>query len=177
MSSLIGMTVDPNTYDITILRGDDQTARFTITTSTGAVQNVTGWSFAFTVKSSLDDLIADAKFQLTVGSGITLTFATLGIVDVAISAANTAALAGSYYYDLEGTDGSGLKHTVRLSRFIVRKDVSTPGVPGIPIVPPIFILGDLYIRDKTTLLYSGFRVDNGVFQQSATQSGTIPFAF
>lgn len=175
--SLIGLVVDPNTYDITILRGDDQTVRFTITTSAGAVQNVTGWSFSFTVKASLDDVIGSALFQKTVGSGITLTTPASGIVDVALSSSDTSGLAGNYYYDLEGIDGSGLRHTVRLARFSVRKDVTTPGVPGVGVSVPIFINGDFYVRDKTTLLYSGFRVDNGVFQQSATQSGTIPFAF
>jgi hypothetical protein len=178
MSSLVGLTIDPNTYDIMILRGDDQIVRFTVTTSTGAVQDITGWSFAFTVKSSLDDAIGSAKFQKTTGGGgIALTTPLSGIVDVTLASANTSALAGNYYYDMQGTDGSGLAHTVRLARFIVRKDVTTPGVPGVGVTAPIFVNGDLYILDNVTGLYSGFRVSNGLWEQSAVQSGTIPFAF
>jgi hypothetical protein len=133
MSSLIGLTVDPNTYDITILRGDDQTVRFTVTTSTGAAQDVTGWSFKFTVKSSLDDAIGLALFQKTTGGGgIVLTTPASGIVDVSLSASDTQAMSGKYFYDLQGVDLTGLTKTVRAAIFYVRKDVTTPGVAGLP---------------------------------------------
>lgn len=181
--SLIGLTVDPNTYDITILRGDDQIVRFTVTTSTGAAQDVTGWSFKFTVKSSLDDAIGSANFQKTTGGfGIALTTPSGGIVDVTLAATDTQTLGGSYYYDLEGTDGSGLAHTVRLARFNVRKDVTTPGSAGQPAgILQGFATGILYVNgywfvlDIATNQYGAIRLNGGFLDISTNQSATIPF--
>lgn len=129
--SLIGLTVKPVTYDIEMLRGDDQTVRFVITKNDGSVQDVTGWTFKFTVKYSLDDNIAAAKFQKTTGGGgIVLTTPASGIVDVTIAAVDTNALAGPYVYDMQGTDTIGQIKTVRLALFTVRKDVTTTGTAG-----------------------------------------------
>lgn len=162
--SLIGLTVDPNTYDITILRGDDQIVRFTVTTSTGAAQDVTSWTFKFTVKSSPDDAIGSAIFQkATGGNGIALTTPLSGIVDVTLAAADTAAMAGRYYYDLEGTDTGGLIHTVRAGLFVVRKDVTTPGTSGQPSVAVPDFSGGLTIGapivSRAAPLYNEIIVD------------------
>ena len=176
--SLIGLTVALNTYDITIIRGDDQVVRFTVTKSDGTAQDVTGWSFKFTVKDSIDDAIGDAKFQKTTGGGgIALTTPLSGIVDVTLASADTAALAGPYTYDLEGQDGTGARKTVRLARFTVRKDVSTPGGAGTPSGIVFFIDGVFYIKDATTGLYGAFRLNNTFWEQSPNQSATIPFTF
>lgn len=175
MTSRIGLTVDPNTYDITILRGDDQVVRFTVTTSTGAAQDVTGWSFKFTVKSSLDDAIGSALFQKTTGGGgIALTTPTSGIVDVTISAADTAAMGGGYFYDLQGTDTGGLIKTVRLARFIVAKNVST-GVGSNPAAPGVITIGNyLYQKDVITGLWWKRWFSNGNSMEDGP-SATIPF--
>lgn len=174
--SLIGLTVDPNTYDITILRGDDQTVRFTVTTSTWAAQDVSAWSFAFTVKSSPDDAIGSALFQKTTGGGgIALTTPLSGIVDVSIAAADTAAMAGNYYYDLQGTDGSGLAHTVRLAKFSVRKDITTPGIALTPPTLGVIVIGNyIYQKDVVTGSWWKSWFSNGNHMEDGP-SATIPF--
>lgn len=179
--SLIGLTVDPNTYDITILRGDDQIVRFTVTTSTGAAQDVTGWSFKFTVKSSLDDAIGSALFQKTTGGGgIALTTPSSGIVDVTISASDTAAMGGRYFYDLQGTDTGGLIKTVRLALFLVRKDVTNSGTAGQATAPStafpgwVSINGALYLYDSGALAWMKLYALNGDMKWDGP-SATIPF--
>ncbi len=175
MSSLIGLTVDPNTYDITIIRGDDQIIRFTVTTSTGAVQDITGWSFKFTVKASLDDAIGSALFQKTTGGGgIALTTPASGIVDVTITAADTAAMAGRYFYDMQGTDTGGLVHTVRAALFWVRKGVST-GIGSNPSAPGVITIGNyIYQKDVITGLWWKKWYSNGLNMEDGP-SATIPF--
>ena len=171
-----GLVVDPNTYDITILRGDDQTVRFTVTTSAGAAQDVTGWSFKFTVKSSLDDAIGSALFQKTTGGGgIALTTPLSGIVDVTLSAADTAAMAGNYYYDMQGTDTGGLIKTVREARFIVAKNVTTPGIALTPPTLGVIVIGKyIYQQDVVTSLWWKRWYSNGLAMEDGP-SATIPF--
>ena len=119
------LTVDANTYKITASRGDDHKIRFTVKNSSGVVYDVSANTFKFTVKASLDDAIGAAKFQRTspVGSGIDLTLAATGIVDVLIVPTNTSGLAGEYHYDLEMTE-SGKVYTLRQGVFTVSKDVT-----------------------------------------------------
>jgi hypothetical protein len=176
------LTINPNNDDITISRGDDQTITYTVTQADGSVQDVTNWSFKFTVKESVDDAIADAMFQkATGGSGIVLTTPLSGIIDVTIASNDTAALAGHYIYDLQGTDASGNIRTTTIARFTVQKNVSTPGTAGNPSSPlapfpgAVSIDGYLYLLDATTAQYSAIRINNGLLELSDTQSATLPF--
>lgn len=175
----MSLTLNANTGQIIISRGDDGIIRYTVRNSSGAVYDVSANSFAFTVKQSIDDNISDAKFQKTnpAASGIDLTLAATGIVDVNIADTDTQALAGNYVYDLQMIE-SGKYYTLAQGAFLVKKDVTTPGTPSTPGTGVVFLIaGDFYMLDATTGLYSGFRLDNGSFQQSATQSATIPFSF
>jgi hypothetical protein len=130
------LTVDPR-LNIIIDRGDDQTYRATVVDADGVVVNVAAGSFKFTVKAGVDDAIADAVFQLTspAGSGIDLTLAASGIVDVNIPAASVEALEGAYVYDLQMTLAGKVRTVVPARVFFVRKDVSTPGTAGSSSVP------------------------------------------
>jgi hypothetical protein len=121
----MSLTVNQNTHTIMASRGDDHKIRFTVKNSSGVAYDVSANTFKFTVKASLDDAIGSAKFQRTspAGSGIDLTSAATGIVDVNLVPANTSALGGIYYYDLEMTEG-GKVYTVRQGLFIVPKDVT-----------------------------------------------------
>lgn len=175
MTSLVGLTVDPNTYDITILRGDDQDVEFTVVDSAGVAQNITGWAFSFTVKAGLDDPIASALFQRTVGAGIALTTPLSGILTVSIASANTAAMAGNYVYDLQGVDTGGLIHTVRLAKFMVRKNVSTSGtITASPVIGTVVIGDALYRRDSITATWYKITIESGV-EQWYGPNATIPF--
>lgn len=179
-----GLSVNAQTGEIDIARGDDQTIRFTVTDSTGAVLNVSAGTFKFTVKDDIDDAIADALFQKQspAGNGIDLTSAASGIVDVNVAAADTQALSGPKFWDLEMVL-AGKTRTLAGGVFRVRKDITTPGTSGQPstvIVPfpgSVAINGVLYLLDQTTGLYGAFRLNNGIFEQSLTQSGSIPFTF
>jgi hypothetical protein len=178
----MSVEVNANTDEIVYDRGDDQTITFTVSKADGSVQDITSWSFKFTVKESVDDAIADAKFQkATGGSGIALTTPLSGILDVTIAANDTVALAGNYVYDLQGTDGSGNIRTVALARFRVRKNVTTVGVAGNPSSPltpfpgAVSIAGYLYLLDATTAQWTAIRVNNGFLELSDNQSATIPF--
>jgi len=178
----MSVEVNENTDEIIFTRGDDQTITFTVTQSTGAVQDITGWTFAFTVKASIDDNIVDAEFQKTTGGGgIALTTPASGILDVTIDAGDTQALAGSYVYDLQGTDGSGNIRTVAQSRFIVRKNVTTPGAAGSPSAPnPAFPGGVSFVGPVVTGVaptYNEIIVDpNGAIGGYTTIQAAINYA-
>ena len=119
------ISTNPNTGEVIIDRGDDQTIRFTVTDVAGAVKDVSAGTFTFTVKASFDDAIGAALFQRTspAGNGIDLTLAATGIVDVNLVAANTTSLAGRYVYDLQMVL-AGNTRTLRTGAFIVRKEVT-----------------------------------------------------
>jgi hypothetical protein len=176
---MIGSTVKPNTYDITHLRGDDQEYDFYVTDFTGAVLDITSWSFFFTVKFSLDDDILAAKFQKALTSGITVISAVDGHGRIAISSADTSALAGNYIYDLVGVDTAGKTHTLRRVSFIVPKDVTTPGTAGqatsaLVSFPNGVLVTAFYFQDTVTLQYYKQVFENGVWNTYGP-SATYPF--
>jgi hypothetical protein len=180
----MSLTLNASTGQVIISRGDDGIIRYTVKNSSGVAYDVSANSFAFTVKTSIDDAIGDAKFQLTnpAASGIDLTSAASGIVDVKVRDTDTSALAGAYQYDLQMTE-SGLIYTLAQGMFVVRKDVTTPGVAGtssaLVAFPGGFYVGSggFYLLDVVTGLYSGFRLESGVLVQSSTQSATVPFTY
>jgi len=174
----MSLTLNANTGQVIISRGDNGILRYTVLNSSGAVYDVSSNSFAFTVKDSLDDAIGDAMFQLTnpAASGIDLTSAASGIVDVVLDDTNTSGLAGNYHYDLQMTE-SGKVYTIGQGVFVVRKDVTTPGTAGTYTGGLAVFLTGFYMLDSVTGLYSKFQLTNEVFEQSPTQSATIPFTF
>lgn len=115
------ITINAQTGEIQIHQGDDQTARFTVTDEDGAAVDVTGGTFKFTVKASLDGA---NTFQLTsAGGDIDTSQEASGIIDVVLEPADTATLSGLYFYDLEMTLSSKVR-TLRRGVFRVLKDVS-----------------------------------------------------
>lgn len=177
------LTVDANNFRIDASRGDDHKIRFTVKNSAGVAYDVSLNDFKFTVKQSLDDAIADAKFQKLspAANGIDLTSAATGIVDVNLVPADTSALAGQYFYDFEMTE-SGKTYTLRAGLFYVKKDVSTPGsvpaaaAPGATFPGYVAITGAMY-QYGLDLLWHKFQVDaNGVWGETAApQAGPPPF--
>jgi hypothetical protein len=123
----MSLSVNVNTLEIVASRGDDHKVRFTVKNAAGVAYDVSANTFTFTVKASLDDAIGAAKFQRAspAGSGIDLTNAASGIVDVNILPANTGGLAGNYFYDLQMVE-SGLTYTIAQGRFRVSKEVTAP---------------------------------------------------
>jgi hypothetical protein len=181
----MSLSVNVNTHHIEVSRGDDAGISYTVENSSGVAYDVSANSFAFTVKQYLDDSIGSAKFQKQspAANGIDLTAAAAGTVVVNIASTDTPALAGPYVYDLEMTQG-GKVYTIDQGIFFVKKDVTTPGVAGQPTGAiqnfPTNILsigGVFYLRDVTTNLWWGFRVNSGSLEMSSSGSVSIPFTF
>jgi hypothetical protein len=130
------LTIDPIDYSVEIDRGDDQEMEIPIVDSDGNPINVTGASFRLTVKSSLDDAIGAAIFQLTnpIGNGLDVAAAATGIIVAYFPHLYLEPLAGEYVYDFEMTLNGKVRTIVRAARFFVHKDVTTPGAvtnPGV----------------------------------------------
>lgn len=119
-------------------RGDYVDPKLTITDAAGAALNVTGATFKLTVKSSLDDLLAAALFQIATPGGFDVSQANIGIVVPLILETYTQGLAGDYVYDVEMILGGKTTTIVRAALFRVLKDVgdvgSAPGVPGVGVL-------------------------------------------
>lgn len=168
----MSLTIDANNYRITATRSDDHKIRFTVKNSSGVAYDVSANTFKFTCKASLDDAITSAKFQKTspAASGIDLTSAASGIVDVNLVPADTANLAGIYYYDLEMTE-SGKVYTLRQGILSIAKDVSTIGAVTAPVVG-YQLLTALYFQDTavTTDFYKLTIVNGGLVQEGPNPS-------
>lgn len=114
------VTVDPQTFDAQVIENRRFLIQFTVTDETGAVVDITGATVNFTVKKDVDD--AANVFQLTVGSGITLTDPTNGVMQVAGVPADTDGNDGQHIYELDMTLG-GNNDSLRIAEFFIRKKV------------------------------------------------------
>lgn len=104
-----------------LVRGDDWTLKLVLT-SEGAVLDITGYTFWFTLKANIDD--ADpGDLQVTATS--VSPDAENGILYITAPKAQTAALAPlSYNYDIQQVDGSGNVQTLLIGKVRVEKDVT-----------------------------------------------------
>ena len=113
------------TKAFSLYRGDSFTQVRTVTKD-GSTYNITGLSIYFTVKDSSNltsNSDSGAKFQLSVGSGITITDGSAGEYTIDVSKTNTALAPGTYSYDIEIVDGTSI-HTVVKGDFIILEDVT-----------------------------------------------------
>jgi hypothetical protein len=175
-----------STYNATTKRtlvqaGKKWTVRYTITLN-GVAVNVSTWTFRYTVKKSIDDAIGDAKFQKTNGTGIVMTQAASGIVDVVGAAVDTAALTGPHRFDFEGqAPGSDAETLDGPAEFFVEKPVTTPGVAGSPTQGPIsfpaglYIDGFFYMQDDADNFWTKWRIFNRNWELVAASLSTPPF--
>jgi hypothetical protein len=120
---------DYSDFSLSFTRGDTHLFRFTVTDKlTGVVQNITTWQkFWVTGKLHLSDSDANAVFELTLGSGITILSAVQGLVQVMISPVNTASLDFRKYTlfgDIQGKDASGNIWTLAKGTFVITSDVT-----------------------------------------------------
>lgn len=174
--------IDPLDYSIETERGDDAVIEFPIVDDDGAVLDVTGASWRFTVKASLDDAIGAAVFQLTqpAVNGIDDTNAATGLIVVTLPHLYLENLAGEYVYDLEMTLGGKVTTFTRNASLRVHKDVSTPGSftpPALPgeTVTGFFAVGGVnYYQDQATDLWWAEYYNNGQ-KVIAGPSATVPF--
>lgn len=177
------LIIDPLNNNITISRGSKEAVRYTIRDAlTGLVKDVSGWNWKLTVKADIDDPISSAIFQLTdpLANGVDVGAAAVGLIDAHFATAHTAALAGDYIYDLEGTEPGEDPQTIFFPPlFRVRKDVTTPGsAPSPPAAIEGFtalsITDALYMQDQVTGLWWKRYISNGQ-EIWAGPSASIPF--
>ncbi len=102
-------------------RGDTYANVLTIKNADGTPLNLTGYTVTLTVdrrKEPTDN--TTMVFQLTG----TLTAPTEGKVSFTPSAPNAATAAGTYYYDIQLTDGSGAIKTAGPGKFVFKQDIT-----------------------------------------------------
>ena len=112
--------------DFTISRGDTPSFNIAVTQA-GAVFSLVGCSMWFTAKWAYKDLDAAAVFQKTIGAGITLTNAALGLATATLAATDTSGLAAVkvlLVWDIQVRTAGGLTFTVASGNLIVTPDVT-----------------------------------------------------
>ena len=117
--------VDLGTYPkarpikICYARGDTAPILFAITLS-GAIVDITGYTFQFTVNSERNPVdTANEKFSI---AGV-ITDAVNGELEFRPSAVNTDLASANYYYDVSMVDTGGFKTTVAKASFIIEQDI------------------------------------------------------
>lgn len=120
------MAIRQDIADNDFVSGDDKTLRFTITddgTSAGTPVNITGATITFKVTSGPTS--TTAIIEKSTAGGITITDGPNGVCTVALVAADTAALAGDYWYELQVVDASANTTTTTFGRLPIKGDVIT----------------------------------------------------
>ena len=113
-------SVNPTTLYVS--RGDSFIVRCTVKSySTAAAVNIAGFTPWLTVKRNPADDDVDALFQI---KGTLVSSGTTGICTFAITSAETTTIPGTYYYDIELTDGTNVKTVVPTSGFIIKWDTT-----------------------------------------------------
>lgn len=107
--------------DITRRRGDTYPHRFTLIDSNGAAVNIAGYSFRMTVNTVKKPV--DISTQLFTLTGV-ITAAAAGEYEFRPSSTNTDQTPGTYWYDVEVTDGSGYITTLGVAKYVITQDIS-----------------------------------------------------
>ncbi len=106
---------------ITRKRGDTYAETITVTDTTGAVIDITGYTFKLTVDPEKAPVSAANNLFSITG---TILSAVAGTVEFAPSAPQADQTPGTYYYDIEMVDGAGRIRTIALDKYIVTQDIS-----------------------------------------------------
>ena len=119
------MAIGPQ-QDISLHSGDSRTLRITINDDAGAALDITGATIKWQLsKKAADSVEPKGAFILSKGTtstGIEITDATGGICEVTLAPADTEALAGEFYHELQMTlDGS--VSTVLFGQATIVKDL------------------------------------------------------
>lgn len=140
LASTEGMTAGDNLYfaeaaAVRVIASVDSSTAVTLTQTVSTTageqvtlaQDLTDWSLWLTAKKRLTDADADAVFQLTSASGITLQSATGGYFQAAIGPDDYAGLdyeKATLYADVQGKDGDGKVHTLAKGMITIEPDVT-----------------------------------------------------
>ena len=114
--------------DLTMYSGDTRIIGFTITDAvSGDPVNLTGasaikWRCSKKLSGGFSPTPTLSKALAT---GVTVTGALVGELEVLLSPADTASLSGRFYHELEVTDGGGNISTVATGTLTILKDLIT----------------------------------------------------
>ena len=116
----------PSSVNLTMVRGDTFPFVATIQHNNVAL-NLTGAQVRFLAKWKYEDADVDAVINLVVGSGITITDAIAGQVEVIVPATATTSLPArvvDLFYDLQATTSTNNVYTAMIGKLRVNPDVS-----------------------------------------------------
>lgn len=100
-----------------MVSGDDKTLSITVTDSAGDAVDLTGASASWALGKQ-------GQAALVIKTG-TISAPATGVVTIALEPADTAALAGNYYHEMQVTDASGNVSTVAAGAVYIRADMVT----------------------------------------------------
>lgn len=107
---------------ITRRRGDTYADEIIVTSEvTGAAMNVTGYTFKLTVDPSKAPADGTTKLYEVVG---TIVDGPAGKVEFAPTEQQANQTPGTYYYDIQMTDGNGRKRTIALDKYVYQQDIT-----------------------------------------------------
>ena len=106
---------------ITRYRGDTAPDRFTVTDTDGTALNVTGYSFIMTIDERLNP--PDETTQIAQITGDLVTPSS-GIIEFAPTSGDADQEPGTYYYDIQMTDGDGKLTTLAKDEYIFTQDIT-----------------------------------------------------
>lgn len=111
----LGLTIDR-------FRGDTYGNVFKIADSNGDPIDITGYTFKMTINSLKEPTDTATQIFQVVG---TLVSPSLGTVKFAPSSLQANAIEpGTYYFDIQMTDGAGAIQTVATGKYIIRQDIT-----------------------------------------------------
>lgn len=102
--------------------GNTRVLKVSVLDQDEAVVDITGASAEYIFAKRAGH--SPAIFSKTVGSGIVITDATAGLLEVTIVPADTESLVGAYHHELEIQDASGRRTTVLFGTVNVRLNVA-----------------------------------------------------
>lgn len=112
----------PTKVNLERKRGDSYGDEFTISsTTTGAIVDITGYTFLMTVDPSADPEDSTTNLFQVAGN---ITSALFGKVEFAPTAEQTDLPAATYYHDVQMTDGSGRKRTIAFGKYTITQDIT-----------------------------------------------------
>lgn len=112
--------------DVEMYSGDTRTLNFTVTEADGVTAiDLSGisaikWQCSKKLSSGFASV---ATLSKALGTGVTVTDALAGKLQVALSPIDTYALSGRFYHELELTDGGGNVSTVAVGTLTILKDL------------------------------------------------------
>jgi len=95
--------------DLSVYEGTDKTWGVTITNSAGTAIDITGYTFLFVVKETIDDTDSEALIKKVITSH---TDPTSGKTQIVVDADDTSGKDGKYMYDFQWLDTSSDKRVV-----------------------------------------------------------------